>query len=574
MDDVRGLIQHLNKIEINHSEGMAQKLFDDRITRARFEVLLFHELNDAYDPAAIQGDATPLDKPMSRYWINTSHNTYLTGDQLTSTSSVEQYMKALRRGCKCLEIDVWDGDHTAQGEPIPVVFHGYTVTSKILFADVIRIVKKYIDTNPETYPVILSLENHCSKPYQDVMAKILIEILGKDVLYVPTGDTKEDLPSPESLRGKVVIKGKRPRESDDTELEQGEDYDPYAETAATSGATVPKVDPVLSRLTLFHGTKYKEFERSINEPRSHMHSIGETKIAKILDKSSANTAMWRLYNVHHMTRTYPAGARVDSSNYSPVLPWAVGCQLVALNVQATDSPLMLNDGLFRQNAGAGYLLKPPSVLCKQTPKEGASPTSQRSQGEERDILDEVMDSFEEIACGDDATSKLMIRSNSTVQESLEAKEQTRMVQNQPIHLRIRVLSGSCLPKPLGAKVGETIDPYVTVTVHDVRQGNDAKTSAMTRSVSTKTVNDNGFCPVWNDEATQFTVYSPQVAMVQFSLKEKDIGLDDKVGEACIPISCLRKGYRSIQLYDLGNTRTGPFGFASLLVEIQMFTVIP
>jgi phosphatidylinositol phospholipase C delta len=61
-------------------------------------------------------------------------------------------------------------------------------------------------------------------------------------------------------------------------------------------------------------------------------------------------------------------------------------------------------------------------------------------------------------------------------------------------------------------------------------------------------------------------------MVQFSLKESDIALDDKVGEAAIPVNCLRKGYRSIQLYDLNNTRTGAFSFATLLVDIQFADV--
>ena len=39
------------------------------------------------------------------------------------------------------------------------------------------------------------------------------------------------------------------------------------------------------------------------------------------------------YNKRQLSRVYPRGTRVDSSNFMPQMFWNAGCQLVALNFQ-------------------------------------------------------------------------------------------------------------------------------------------------------------------------------------------------------------------------------------------------
>ncbi|ODM93674.1 1-phosphatidylinositol 4,5-bisphosphate phosphodiesterase gamma-1, partial [Orchesella cincta] len=179
---------------------------------------LFCEDNSIWDPEKIKLNEDIMDRPLSHYWIASSHNTFLTGDQYSSQSSVEAYARALRQGCRCIEIDVWNGNWNK-----PIVTHGMTLTTSVNFKDVLETIKEnaFVASDKTSYacfsyPLIISIENHCNLKQQKVMAKYFRRILGRLLLSTPLEAMSADgspiiskLPSPNQLKNKIILKGRK-----------------------------------------------------------------------------------------------------------------------------------------------------------------------------------------------------------------------------------------------------------------------------------------------------------------------------------------------------------------------------
>jgi hypothetical protein len=445
----------------------------------------------------------------------------LAEDQLKGPSDVEMYIRALRKGCRCVELDCWDGSNSE-----PEVYHGHTLTSHILFKDIIIAVRDHAFVTSE-YPVILSLENHCSIPMQKVMAQHLQDILG-DLLYTTPPDPEEKyLPSPETLKGKILIKGKKlkPEQENEASDDTGGDVSDEDEAAGmddgdkvrsrsptplspttlegtnqTDGnrtrrrssaakAKSVKLAPSLSKLvTLVQSVHFRSFEESADTGKYfHMSSFTEGSMGRL---ASGSAAEFIQYNKRQLSRIYPAGSRISSSNYNPQAAWNVGCQIVALNYQTNCEEMDLNQGRFLVNGKCGYVLKPEILRAE--------------------------------------VSYVNINSKSAIPGLV------------PQLMTIKVISGQQLPKPPGSgSKGEVIDPFVTIAIHGVPNDNcDERTS---------TIKNNGFNPVW-DKTFRILLRFPDVAMVRFCVLDDDFVGDDFIGQYSLPVSSIQPGYRHIPLF--------------------------
>ena len=62
-----------------------------------------NEDSPLFDPDQLETCDEDMNHPMSHYFIASSHNTYLTGNQLTSSSSLDMYKNVLLQCCRCVE---------------------------------------------------------------------------------------------------------------------------------------------------------------------------------------------------------------------------------------------------------------------------------------------------------------------------------------------------------------------------------------------------------------------------------------------------------------------------------------
>lgn len=499
-----------------------------------------------------------MTQPIPHYFIKSSHNTYLTAGQFSGVSSPEMYRQCLLSGCRCLELDCWKGKPPDEE---PIITHGFTMCTEILFKDVIEAIAESAFKTSK-YPVILSFENHVdSVKQQEKMANYCKTIFGDALLSEPLEKYPlkpgQQIPSPSELMGKILIKNKKgshekpaqtkkttatvtdqpaaveptqdPNASsqdesnpatpaqenqaegevvaeDNEEQEDTEEQDEEkmkTSDEGTAGQEVTAYEAMSSIVNYIQPNKFISFENAKKKNKSYViSSFVETKGEAMIAKTAVEFVE---YNKRQMSRIYPKGTRMDSSNYSPQPFWNVGCQMVALNYQTMDFPMQLNMALFEFNGRTGYLLK-HDVMRRNDKK-----------------FDPFCDRIDTVVA-------------ST--------------------LTIKIYSGQFLSEK-SVKTG--------VEVEVIGLPGDPKKKYRTKWSTTP----NAINPVWNEEPFVFEkILLPEMAALRIVVHEEN---GKFVGHRIIPVDAIQSGFHHICLRSESNM---PLTLPALFVYIEVKDYIP
>lgn len=464
-----------------------------------------------------------MSAPISHYYVFTGHNSYLTGNQLNSDSSDIPIIRALQRGVRVIELDMWPNSAKNCVE----ILHGGTLTAPVEIIKCLKSIKEHAFC-ASTYPLVITLEDHLTADLQAKVAEMITETFG-DLLYVPSSDALNEFPSPEALMKRIIISTKPPQEfreflkaqgnqnnngntanlsdegalrrldsnADDSDGKDDLDEEDDEESEEEDPKFQPDTACEYRKLITIHAGKPKGHLRDalkVDPDKVRRLSLSETQLTKATASHGADIIRFTQKNI---LRVYPKGTRINSSNYDPINAWTHGAQMVAFNMQGHDKSLRLMQGFFRANGGCGYVKKPDFLL--KTGPNG-----------------EVFDP----------------KANLPVKKTL----------------KVKVYMGDGWRMDFSKTHFDAFSPpdfYARVGIAGVKADCVMK--------KTKTIEDQ-WVPVWDEEFT-FPLTVPELALLRVEVQEYDMSeKHDFGGQTCLPVMELKQGIRAVPLHDRKGNR--------------------
>ncbi|XP_047086641.1 phosphoinositide phospholipase C 2-like [Lolium rigidum] len=517
--------------EMDAAERIVDRILQGRSRTPRFgkpaltiddfhSFLFSEELNPPIRQAKVHHN---MNAPLSHYFIYTGHNSYLTGNQLSSDCSDAPIIKALQIGVRVIELDMWPNSSKDDID----ILHGRTLTAPVSLMKCLTSIKEYAFV-ASPYPVIITLEDHLTSDLQAKVATMVLEVFG-DILYYPESKHLQEFPSPEALKGRVLLSTKPPKEyleaKGGTMKDRGTvpKFSKGENEESAWGREVPDIQDELQDANkhqddlLYRERDVDEDEKKArkNAPLEYKHlitikagkpkgsvvdalksdpdkvrrlSLSEQELAKVAARHGPNIVSFTQRN---LLRIYPKGTRFNSSNYNPFLGWVHGAQMVAFNMQGYGRALWLMNGFYKANGGCGYVKKPDFLM--QTCPDG-----------------KVFD----------PTADLPVKTT----------------------LKVKVYMGDGWQQDFKQTHFDSYSPpdfYVKVGIAGVPSDSTMKKTGVV---------EDSWVPVWEEQFT-FQLTVPEIALLRVEVHEYDVNEDDFGGQTVLPVSELWPGVRTVPLFD-------------------------
>lgn len=228
-----------------------------------------------------------------------------------------------------------------------------------------------------------------------------------------------------------------------------------------------------------------------NHPVYQCFSLNENASKKLCRKQSQQVLA---HTETQLIRAYPAGMRIDSSNFNPLIFWGFGVQMVALNYQTEDACLHLNSAMFEQNGRCGYVLKPPVMWDR---------------------------------------NHVMYRRFNPLEKEFDGLH--------TLHFYLTIVSGQFL-SPNNYQCSTQVEVEVMgIPVDCAKQ-------------KTRIVPRNALNPIWNETLT-FTIQFRDLIFIRFNVIDAGSGSGGSghtLAQRVVPIKGLRQGYRHLRLRNIHN----------------------